>query len=230
MSDSANEVNKLKESDIAFATGKGLIGMIPILGALASELFGSIVTPPLEKRRKEWMQDIGERLQALEEEDKIDINALRTNEQFIDVVLQATSLALKTSQQVKIQAFKNIITNTAEGIAPDETKSQIFLSLVDAFTPWHLKILHLFDDPKQWFRENNLNPPNLYQGSLSRVIADAFHELNGEDELTDLIWNDLKQAGLHNTGSIRASISSDGMMSPRTSKLGKEFISFISKH
>ena len=43
--------NKTTKGDIAHSIAKSGIGAIPVIGSLASEIFGLIVTPPLEKRR-----------------------------------------------------------------------------------------------------------------------------------------------------------------------------------
>ena len=58
----------------------------------------------------------------LKENSKIDLSKLADNEQFIDTVLVATALALKTSEKEKIKAFKNVILNTAL-IIPQEKQS-----------------------------------------------------------------------------------------------------------
>jgi len=146
------DINKTTSKDVAYATAKAVLGSVPIVGAAASELLGLIVTPPIEKRREEWMTEVGQKLKDLEEESKIDITSLTENQQFVDTVLQATTFALKTSDKEKIAAFKNAIINTALGDAPNLTISQIFLNLIDNFTTWHIKVLHLFDNPTEWFK------------------------------------------------------------------------------
>ena len=95
------EINKPEKGDIAYAITKAVIGSIPLLGDAATELFGLVITPPLEKRRVEWMNKIAERLNKLEEMKLIEIHSLKDNDQFIDVVLQATAFALKTSEKEK---------------------------------------------------------------------------------------------------------------------------------
>ena len=58
------ENNKI--NDIAYSIVKAGLGAVPVAGSFASELFTHIVMPPIEKRRVEWMHDIGERLAKLE--------------------------------------------------------------------------------------------------------------------------------------------------------------------
>src|SRR5690606_17271406 len=222
-----DKTNKTTVGDIAHSLAKGGLGTIPVIGSLATEIFGLIVTPPLERRRAEWMNEIAEKLKELEENKTIDFQELQNNEQFIDVVLQATTLAFKTSEREKIKAFQNAILNTATGESPDKTISQIFLNQLDSFTTWHIKILKFIDSPRLWFQNANKTPPNYMSGSISSVIKEAFPDLKNQEELLDLIWNDLHTAGFHRTTGIKTMMTGDGLLSERTTAFGKQFIEFI---
>jgi hypothetical protein len=225
----SKEIEKSTRKDIAHSLTKGGLGMIPIVGSLASEIFGLVVTPPLEKRRAEWMNEVAERLNELQNNGQINFEDLQNNEQFIDVVLQATTYALKTSEEEKIKSLKNAVLNTASGNAIDKTKSQIFLNQIDNFTSWHLRILNLIDSPIIWFEKAGKVAPNYMMGSISSMIKEAFPELKNQDELIDIIWNDLGNIGFHKTSGVKTSMSGSGVLSERTTPIGKEFIDFITK-
>lgn len=220
--------HKNTTKDIAHSLVKGTFGSIPIVGSLASEIFGLLITPPLEKRRAEWMNDIAEKLSAIEKKQRIDFNDLQNNEQFVDVILQATTFALKTSEKNKINSFKNAVLNTALGLSPDKTKSQIFLNQLDKFTTWHILILDFINSPALWFQKAGKTPPNNMSGSIYSLILDAFPELKNQDDLLDIIWDDLKTAGFHKTSTLKSMMTGSGVLSDRTTSLGKEFIAFIS--
>jgi hypothetical protein len=223
----SDKTNKTSVGDVAHSLVKGGLGTIPVIGSLATEIFGLIVTPPLEKRRAEWMNEIAEKLKALEEKKVVDFDELSINEQFIDVVLQATTLALKTSEREKIKAFQNAVLNTASGESPGQTVNQIFLNQLDSFTTWHIKILKFIDSPRLWFQKANRTPPSYMAGSISAVIKDAFPELKNQDDLLEIIWNDLRTAGFHRTSDIKTTMTGDGTLSERTTQLGKQFLGFI---
>ncbi len=225
-----SDINKPTAGDFAYAAVKAGLSSIPILGSAATELFGLVVTPPLDKRRQKWMNDVADKLKALEESQKIDFSNLSQNDQFIDTIIQATSFAIKTSEEEKINAFKNAVVNTALNESPDKTKSQIFLNLVDVYTVWHIKILTFFDDPGLWFKRAGRNPPNFVMGSMFSILTTAFPSLVGQDELVDVIWNDLHDAGFHRSSALKTSMTGNGVMAERTTQLGKEFIHFISSH
>jgi len=221
------DISKTTKGDIAHSAIKAGLGSLPVIGSAASELFGFLVTPPLEKRRINWMNDVAEKIKELESKGEINYEELKDNDLFLDVVLQATSLALKTSEKEKVQAFKNVILNSALGELTDETKIKIFLNQIDNFTTWHIKILHFIDDPQQWFSNAGITPKDYMMGSLHSVIIDAFPELKDQDALLDIIWNDLNTAGFHRTGSLKTTMTSSGLYVSRTTDLGKEFLSFI---
>lgn len=222
-----DKTNKTTVGDVAHSLVKGGLGAIPVIGSLATEIFGLIVSPPLEKRRVEWMNKIAEELKELEEKQRIDFDKLRDNEQFIDVVLQATNLALKTSEKKKIESFRNAVLNSATGNSPDKTKSQIFLNQLDKFTTWHIILLDFINSPKFWFENKGKTVPNYIGGSIHLLILEAFPELKNQDDLLDIIWDDLKSAGFHKTSGLKAMMNGDGVLSDRTTSLGKEFINFI---
>ena len=219
--------NNTTVGDVTHSLVRGGLGTIPIIGSLATEIFGLIVTPPLYKRRAEWMNEVAEKLRELENNQKIDFNELAENEQFIDVVLQATAFALKTSEKKKIDCFRTALLNTATGNSPDKTKSQIFLNQLDKFTFWHIIILDFINSPRNWFKTKGKTPPSYMSGSLHSLIIEAFPELKNQDELLDIIWDDLKLTGFHKTGGLKTMMTGDGVLSDRTSSLGKEFLDFI---
>ena len=220
-------MKKPKKEDIKYAIAKAGLASIPIVGAAASELLQLLVTPPLEKRRNAWMEDIGERLANLEKDGKVNLSELANNEIFIDVVVQTTQQAIKTSQEEKLSYYKNVVTNIALGEHPDISEIQIFLNLISDYTVWHIKILKLFDDIPKWYKENNKQVPSI-MGGLSSILENAFPELKGRSDFYNFIWNDLQRAGFHSSGSLQTIMTSQGLMASRTSEYGKRFLEFIS--
>ncbi len=228
---SENEYEPPKPSigDNLHALARAGVGSIPIVGAAATELLNLLITPPLEKRRREWMESIGEALRALEQDGRVRLEDLQTNDAFIDTVMHASQAAIRNSQQEKIEALRNAVLNAALPNPPEESIQQIFLNLVDTFTVWHLRILRLFDEPKRWFTENGRQPPQFPGGSLSVVLIAAFPELHGRRYFNDLIVKDLYSTGLLNVDSLYAIMSGGGSMAGRSTDLGKQFLNFITR-
>jgi hypothetical protein len=214
--------------DTAHTVVKAALSAVPVVGGPAAEAFAALVLPPLERRREEWMQSVGQGLDELRKQAKVDFGKLRDDEEFLDTVLQATQAALRTHQDEKVTALRNAVLNTARGQTPGDSLRQMFVRCVDEFTEWHLRILKLFRDPAGWYVTSGRNPPNLYSGGLSSILEDAYPELRGRRAFYDLVWQDLFQRGLVNTGGLHTMMTGTGLMAARTTDFGNQFLAFIS--
>jgi hypothetical protein len=126
----------------------------------------------------------------------------------------------------KIDALRNAVLNSCLPGAPEDDIQMIFLNYIDELTPWHLRIMNLFDDPSRWAEENNTNfPESWLSGSSSQVLEFAYPEMAVNKELYLKLFNDLATMGLANipTGMMTAS----GSLESRTTSLGKQFLRFI---
>jgi hypothetical protein len=216
------------ELDTAHAVARVLLGALPIVGAPASELLNRIVAPPLERRRDEWMEDVGAALRKMEETGGLNLEALRDNPAFIDVAMQATQAALRTSREEKRAALRNALLNSAGPGAPDVQLQLVFVSIVDAFTDWHLTILSYFANPREWFQRNNPEfRSNLTAGSPLDILRYAYPEIVADRALFGLVWNELYTRGLVNTSNLVVTMSAGGMWDKRTTPLGDKFLKYI---
>lgn len=122
------------------------ISAIPDWGGPASQLFGMIAAPLLAQRRDTWFEELRAQLNEMSRRvEGLTIQALAHNEQFVDAILQAMPLALRTGQQEKREALRNAVLKVAAGNAPEQDLQSIFFNLVDEFTPTHLQALRLFE-------------------------------------------------------------------------------------
>jgi hypothetical protein len=213
-------------SDIGYAVAKAGLGSIPVAGAAAAELLGLIVTPPLEKRRTQWMEEVGDALRQLESKMGVVIEKLRDNEQFVDAAIEATQIALRTSNAEKKEALRNALLNSALPNPPEETVQKMFFSFIDTLAVWHIKLLGLFDNPPHFIERYHLQF-KVSMGSMSQLLETAFPELRGRRNLYDLIWKDLYSRGLVNTDGLHTTMTGGGIVAQRTTELGKGFIAFI---
>ena len=111
-------------------------------GALATELLFNFIKMPYQKRSEEWQQAITDALIRIEA-NGVNIDELKNNEDFIDILLQAIPIGLKHSQKEKRAMLKNAIIHSAESSAPEISVQQTFLNCIDTFTIWHIKLLML---------------------------------------------------------------------------------------
>ncbi len=217
---SVSELPKNTKGDLAHALTKAGLSLIPIVGGPAVELFQLIIQPPLEKRRSEWMQSVGEKLQQLESKG-IKLEDLQMNEQFVSAVMHATQAALRTHVGNKREALRNAILNVATGQAPEEIVQHLLLSFIDDLTEMHLRILKLFQAP---------TPPHGQSiGGLNSVLEHCIPELRNRRDIYDQLWTDLYARGLVNTEGLHTTMTGAGLFSRRTTFLGDELLKFISE-
>ena len=218
MPDDKLQAPKRTKGDVAHTIAKAGLSAIPIVGGPAVELFQNVIQPPLEKRRSEWMVQVGEKLQELEAAG-LKLEDLQTNDEFVSAVMHASQIALRTHQTAKLDALRNAILNIMKGQAPEEALQNVFLNLVDSFTELHLRILKVFQAPS--------TQPNMSMGGLSSVLEHNIPELRGRRELYDQLWKDLYTRGLVNTDGLHVTMTGHGLGQKRTTGIGDAFLKFI---
>jgi hypothetical protein len=145
-------------------------------------------------------------------------DALRQDDRFVSALLQTTLIAQRTHSQEKLDALSNALTNIVVAQTPDEALESIFLSYIDSFTEWHIRILRIYEAPKA--RDAMIEP--------FQVIEQAYPELKGRAEIYDTVWKDLLQKGLVDMQSLHGPINQVTSVSNKhATVLGKKFLSFI---
>lgn len=223
--------NDFKNStgDYAHAVAGGAVASIPGIGNLASEIFHTIISSPLEKRKEQWMIRIAEGLEELQNKaDNFNVETLCENDLFISILNRASQLAISNHQEEKLNALRNAIMNTALDIDIDENEQMMFLNLVDSTTPWHLRLIHYFENPEQRYKERNIKPMDYPMGSPVTPLLDFYAELKGKESFINLIVKDLYNNGLFNTENLNAMMTSNGMYASRLTEYGERFLQFIS--
>ena len=199
---------------------KAVLSSVPVVGGAASELFHTIVTPPLEKRRSKWMEEVGIGLAKLEQNGVLKLNDIIENEVFISTLMSASQSALITHQKEKLEALKNAAINSVLPGAPEESTQQIFINLVDRYTEWHIRILRLFNSPPKY--------SEIISGALEHILHKEYPELMGHRSFYDLIWKELYDNGLVHSQSLHVMMSGSGLSESQSTHLGKKFLRFIS--
>jgi len=236
--------------DYAHAGVRAGLSTVPLVGGPLAEFFSVVIAPPLEKRRDEWLREIFARLIKLEEQvEGFKIENLAQNEIFISTLFYATQAAMRTHQREKIDALKNAVINSALRPTVDENLQLMFLNFIDRYTPWHLHILLLLDNPRSYGESHGIKYPSRTSvENLGTVIELTFPELNKKQEFYDQIVKEMISNGLlqqptkpnpYERGESRVTeidlkvlqqpgnISGQGMFASRTTDMGKQFLKFI---
>jgi hypothetical protein len=212
------DVPELTDADWSLAAATALISAIPFGGHMAVE-FMRLVGSPIERRRNEWMTSVAAIVRRLESE-SLTIESLQGNDQFISAVLQASVIAQRTHLKEKLDALRNALINIAKGQAADEALNTVFLTYVDGFTEWHLKLLRFFQT----------TPDTRSDFNGEEVLLQSHPELREHPELLDAVVGDLTSKRLIDLGHMGGSSRITGpMLSPKhTTPLGDRFLKFIS--
>lgn len=199
------------------------VSLVPFFGAPVVELMNMLVTPVLQERRNKWFQELGERVNKLEEDGKVTYDELIKDDTFIDISIKATEIALKTHQKEKLEALRNALINSTLNNPPiDISLKQIFLNYIDIFTIWHIKLLKLFNNPKEY--ETGFQYETTWHKS---VIEHAFPELKGKEKFYITICKDLYLKDLITLDSLTVTMTKQGLFERRISQLGFDFLQFI---
>lgn len=215
--------------DLVMAGIRGLASTVPFVADLLNIVFSS----PLEKRKDEWLIQLADGLEELRKQvGEQKLENLANNEEFQTIVLDATNIAMRTHQEVKIKALCNACINTAKEIDISEDKKLVFVRLIDQLTEMDLKLLLYFENPLKRFEERGetINTSGFGMGGLTTGIYRYYPELKGQDEFVANRIKNLYSLGLMNTDSINTIMTLNGIYEPRLTDLGVEFISFIKEN
>lgn len=87
------------------------LSVVPMAGGLMSEIFSSTVESPASKRLQSYLTSIDYRIKDLEEKGKVNLDALLKNDEFIDIVIQASQIAVRNFSQPIKQIYAMIVSN-----------------------------------------------------------------------------------------------------------------------
>lgn len=203
-------------ADSAHSLAETGLSFIPVVGEGISKLFSAIIIAPVEKRKSQWMVDVTERINELGKAGKINIEELQNNNAFIDTLMHASQIAIRNSQEEKIQSLLNATLNTAISPDIDETYRSIFLNFVDTLTTLHIKFLKEF------------TTEHISTTTRPNGFVDFPEELfDGDIILYKQIWKDLADNSLIDADQPFPT-KEKTTITIKISELGGKFIDFIS--
>ena len=222
-------VPEIGKADVAIEVVKAAISAAPVIGGPAAELFTLVISPPLEKRKVKWMEEVAEGLNVLEKTVQgFSIENLKDNEQFVSAVLNATQTAIRNHQDEKRNALRNAVLNVAKGSGLTEDTEAIFLSLIDRFTAWHLRILRVFQKPLQLGHEKGLRPDNYVIGGSRAAFLEAYYpDMRGQRQFYDLAVSDLHAQKMIGVQDLQTMVTGNGIFQKITTEWGDRFLAFV---
>lgn len=230
-------------------TGKDVIhkfikigaNIIPFVGGSIAETFNAIVTPPIEKRRNEWMEMVMEKLQELYVSDQNKLEEILNDEDFQSLLISSSINAFKTHQVEKKRRLRNGLLNTIESGNLFELNQQ-FINFIDVLSLTHIDILnhvYLCQD-----RLNDISEVEMYynackDGTLGytcqgivEIEISAFRFLLKDLETKGLVmlskdFIDLKGKVFETVQVVADSSATEHLPFIQITKFGIDFLKFI---
>jgi hypothetical protein len=98
--------------------------------------------------------------------------------------------------------------------------------MIEQFTPAHLHMLAVLNDPPRFFTTHGLDQPAYMAAGIATLI-ELIPEFTGQREWYDLLVSDLSSNSLLARG-IHGTMSGESIWQPSTTQLAKRFVRFIS--
>lgn len=199
---------------------KTALSVIPVGGTLITCIWDSVKANVAQRRLEKWKEAVEKRLSKLE----YTLDDLGSNELFASAIMRATDIALKTAENKKREYLANTVYH-ATYISIEEGMLMMYLDFLERYSVWHLQILHFFQNPRANVKTES---GNYVMGSAMEVLRPVFPELCQNVDLVIKIVNDLQSDGLMDRGSyMNSSMTLNGMMASRTTRMGNEFLEYI---
>ena len=221
-----------KPEDLLYASIDAILSPVPY----ASSLFESLLASPLEIRRQKWEKEVTLIVNVLQNDHKMSLQELSKNQEFISVVLHATTIALKSHQQEKIKALSNAVINSAIS-NPDDSNEDfnlIYIRYIDELTPLHLHLLSFF------VRNPALLKACKSYNDLFKFVRDGFKPVLYRDEFL-LLCNELSGKALirispdleyfddmYHADSLLLESTDDKLPRIEVTEIGRKFLTFVS--
>lgn len=135
-------------------------------------------TPAIEKRRIQWFNELVGLVNDLRARDpSLTVASLSADDEWIDAVLGATRIALRTHREEQWRALKSALAPIALRDEPDRDLDSMFLNLIDVLTPSHLRVLHMLQSTRAFAAGQGTTVPVTIDRSFSRVVEHLLPEV-----------------------------------------------------
>lgn len=117
------------------------LSSVPHIGGAAAELFATLISPPLEKRRTRWMNQAHDAIIELQEKNNVNVVDLFENEEFISLFSELSISAIRTHEQARKDAMLCALKNSV--LMPDlaYTKKDAFVNILGDTNVTELQML-----------------------------------------------------------------------------------------
>jgi hypothetical protein len=213
---------KKQPGDKVFDVVQAAASAMPVAGPAVAAVMG-LIGPKIAHRRDKWFELLADKISELESR----VDGFAEDPMFITAVFEATSAALKTHEQEKLEALRNAVGNSVLPGAPEDSIQLMYLRFLDELSAAHLKVLDVLNNPRAALaragKELRASGP-----VLAHLIYLCLPDLNGEGFLVEQVHRDLRNRGLIDQGApFGQIIITAGTLNKSTTLFGEQFLQFI---
>ena len=152
------------------------LSVVPMAGGPMSEILSAVVGSPINKRLQSYLTSLDYRIKDLEEKGRVTCNELSKNDEFLDILIQSSQIAVRNfSQPIKLECLESAIVNSALSINVQSDEKFTYLHYIDTLTPIQLQILRILDNPEDTIKQiYQMNQGN--KGEITYI--DVLYDIN----------------------------------------------------
>lgn len=162
------EASKLAE--LGRAGISGALQALPFVGGALAEFYDVLWAPAVERRAAEWLRRLGEAVQVLQQQ-QIALEDLSEDGPFVTAVGKASSIALGTHLEEKLDMLKACVVHMAMPDRPEDFLAMRFLRWVDELSLVHFAVLTYSREPKAWHQRRGLPGPRRVKNPGPHTIS-----------------------------------------------------------
>ena len=225
----AQELDRTDVADHVHNVVTAGLNAVPFVGGSLASLIDDYIPKRKEERLREFLRDLAEDVQQIQDRlDESSKDHVRTDE-FAYLIEKSFRGAMESYQKEKIEAYRAILVNSLLPNAPDEDRKLFFVSLVDALTPLHFRIMRILRDPEGYDAAtgNRVGAGGGLSTSRKEILQKLMPEY--EADLLEATWRDLNVRGVVTTDSLGGMITDRGIsqMARLLTPVGKQFVGFV---
>lgn len=213
-------------NDLALATTKGTLSLLPYVGGLLSAWTDVFITPPLQQRLQDWRNEVAGGLRLLEVQIEGLHQRFASDERFTSAGIILTRHAAETHSEEVRAALVAALLNTAKGVSIEDAEHHGFLRYLGQCTEWHIRLLRMI---RHTMTTNSIQPEEPQGAEMSGVMALVEHtypELVGKRVSYGPILKELQNEGLITYGANKVGNNVTSVSLSITDR-GSRFRSFI---
>ncbi|NTW40829.1 MAG: hypothetical protein HGA44_13265 [Cellulomonadaceae bacterium] len=202
------------------------VAAIPVVGGSATVLLNAVVAPSLQRRREAWFERMGDFVDRLTTDGRVSVSDLIDDEDFVDAVIHASSVAARTHRDEKLLSLQHALENVALGKASGLLRQRRLIQLVDDLEPEHLIVLKFLANPRDHMASLGIVPGPHDLGSTRSLFRRANLPVTGLE--LHIVLNDLSSHMLANAERLETSVTAEAMYGSRSLELGDLLLSLVS--